>query len=295
MRRGAVDPLRHSEDELLPRKLVTITEIEKKIAARVKDKDALRAAKEAFSLKHTIKESSGVRIAPLATSGLPLTLSRPTMRRSKSLRASQHRCTDALITENRYDREVHNMSAEWIASMIAANPASFFERQHPDVPRPPVVPHLFAAGSDGRRRQSPKYTAIAVLPVGVGSLRSPRLQPSKTALEKWPNVGQAGGPTLHTPFRKQGTAPVRATRRALYHRFGRASSAGRRRQDVADRQEMGYPGCWVIATIRPFTFDAKMKKGVSFGLQSIRRLPTTWSLVVAARSVEGLCRRVCRR
>ena len=54
------------EDELLPRKLVTITEIEKKIAARVKDKDALRAAKEAFSLKYTIKESSGVRIAPVS-------------------------------------------------------------------------------------------------------------------------------------------------------------------------------------------------------------------------------------
>lgn len=53
-----------AEDELRPRKLATITEIERKLAARVKDKDELRKAKEAFSLKYTIKESSGVRIAP---------------------------------------------------------------------------------------------------------------------------------------------------------------------------------------------------------------------------------------
>lgn len=54
------------EDDLRPRKLVGITEIERKIAARVKDKDALRKAKEEFSLKYTIKESSGVKIAPVS-------------------------------------------------------------------------------------------------------------------------------------------------------------------------------------------------------------------------------------
>ena len=53
-----------AEDEIRPRKLATITDIERKLAARVKDKDELRKAKEAFSLKYTIKESSGVRIAP---------------------------------------------------------------------------------------------------------------------------------------------------------------------------------------------------------------------------------------
>ena len=29
---------------------------------------------------------------------------------------------------------------------------------------------------------------------------------------------------------------------------------------------------WVMATLRAFAFDAKMKKGVSFGLQSIMKI-----------------------
>lgn len=44
-----------------------------------------------------------------------------------------------------------------------------------------------------------------------------------------------------------------------------------RTQTITDREEI-YPGVWALVTLRPFAYDAKAKKGVSFGLQNIMKL-----------------------
>lgn len=50
--------------EVLPPKLATITEVERLLAARIKDKNALRGAKEDISIRFTTKESSGLVLVP---------------------------------------------------------------------------------------------------------------------------------------------------------------------------------------------------------------------------------------
>lgn len=51
-------------NDVIPPTLVTITEAEKLLANAIQDKTALRAAKEDLSLRFTVKESSGVTLAP---------------------------------------------------------------------------------------------------------------------------------------------------------------------------------------------------------------------------------------
>ena len=51
-----------NEDEVRPRKLRTITEIERAIAAKYADKDAKRDAKNDFSIACTVKDSSGLTV-----------------------------------------------------------------------------------------------------------------------------------------------------------------------------------------------------------------------------------------
>lgn len=51
-------------NEVRPPKLQTITEIERLLAAKIPDKNALRKAKDDLSVKYTIKESSGLTLVP---------------------------------------------------------------------------------------------------------------------------------------------------------------------------------------------------------------------------------------
>lgn len=50
--------------DVLPPKLAGISEVERLLAARIKDKAALRGAKDDISVKFTIKESSGLTLVP---------------------------------------------------------------------------------------------------------------------------------------------------------------------------------------------------------------------------------------
>jgi hypothetical protein len=52
------------EDEVRPRKLVTITEAEKLLKAALPEPAALKAAKDELSLLYTLKDTSGLTIAP---------------------------------------------------------------------------------------------------------------------------------------------------------------------------------------------------------------------------------------
>lgn len=51
-------------NDVMPPTLATITEVEKLLALHVADKAALKAAKDDLSLRFTVKESSGVTVAP---------------------------------------------------------------------------------------------------------------------------------------------------------------------------------------------------------------------------------------
>ena len=61
--------------DVLPPKLAGITEVERLLAARIKDKAALLAAKEDISVRFTLKESSGLSLVPNADKREPVSQS----------------------------------------------------------------------------------------------------------------------------------------------------------------------------------------------------------------------------
>lgn len=98
----------------------------------------------------------------------------------------------------------------------------------------------------------------------------------KAAIEgKWPNPKTR--PKLKLPLKDQGEM----VRFEGYNEGGRYIIATSRQNKPAvwdkrvqriheDRKELIYPGCWVIATVRPFTYDKGVNRGVSFGLQEVQ-------------------------
>ena len=92
---------------------------------------------------------------------------------------------------------------------------------------------------------------------------------------KWPNPKTR--PKLKLPLKDQGEM----TRFEGYNDGGRYVIATSRQNKPAvwdkqvqrmheDRKDEVYPGCRVIATIRPFTYDKGVNRGVSFGLQEVQ-------------------------
>jgi hypothetical protein len=121
-----------------------------------------------------------------------------------------------------------------------------------------------------------KFSATALFPPAA-DISILKQGATETALAKWPNAGQVGGPTLHTPFRRQdeklnleGYTPggifitATADQRAPYA----VNAQGAPIVDPA----LITSGAWYLFVLRPFTFDATMKKGVSYGLQGIMKI-----------------------
>lgn len=178
--------------------------------------------------------------------------------------------------------KITNMSPERVKSMLAANPCVLLESG--DV-RTCVArasfPHLDkpqAAMEDGK---ADKYALTLLFPHGA-DISVLKQAASAKALEKWPNAGQPGGPTLHTPFRDQADK-IKFDGYVAGAFF--ITATGERKPPVVNTQRLPivdargvYPGCWVIAIVRPFYFEAKnkqgktIKQGVSFGLQSVMKI-----------------------
>ena len=88
------------------------------------------------------------------------------------------------------------------------------------------------------------------------------------------NAGKQGGPKLKGPIKQQADMADR------YEGYGHegvyiSATADRqptvydaRQQPITDPDRV-YPGVWVVATIRPFTYDKGVNKGTSFGLQAL--------------------------
>lgn len=118
-----------------------------------------------------------------------------------------------------------------------------------------------------------KYQGTALFPPAA-DISLLKTAATEAALSKWANAGQAGGPTLHTPFRQQSEKPnlegytpggifitATADQRAPYA----VDAQGAPLTDNA----LVVSGAWYFFVLRPFVFDAGLKKGVSFGLQGV--------------------------
>lgn len=169
-----------------------------------------------------------------------------------------------------------NMSPEWVQSLLTAYPCTKLESGNIRTCIARLsFPHLFKPQPPMEAGGKEKFTATLLFPVGA-DLSVLKQAAAECAIEKWPNAGKPGGPTLHTPFRKQ-DEKVQFAGYEVGGFFIVAS--GERKPPVVDAKTLPiveeksvYPGMWVMATLRAFAFDAKMKKGVSFGLQSIMKI-----------------------
>ena len=118
----------------------------------------------------------------------------------------------------------------------------------------------------------PKYSAVLLFPLGVSV--APLMQAAqKTAFEEWGEKSKKM--TLHNPFRDQGMKQlagyVKGAPFITVSTKQKPGVVGPDMKPIMDPEEI-YAGCWVLATIRPFSFDATAKKGVSFGLQNILKI-----------------------
>lgn len=121
-----------------------------------------------------------------------------------------------------------------------------------------------------------KFSATALFPPAA-DLSILKAAATEAALSKWPQAGQQGGPTLHTPFRPQadkanleGYTPggvfitATADQRAPYAVDARGAPITEEAQLLS--------GAWYFFVLRPFIFDAGLKKGVGFGLQGVMKI-----------------------
>ena len=132
-------------------------------------------------------------------------------------------------------------------------------------------PKLFEPGEpddNGKR----KYSATALFPAGA-DLSVLKKVAGETAKARWPEAGTENGPTLHSPFKAQadkkqfdGYVPGSICITANGER--KPFFVDQRMAPITDPSKE-YPGAWVILVLRPYAFDVKKKKGVSFGLQGV--------------------------
>jgi len=166
-----------------------------------------------------------------------------------------------------------NMPREWIENAMRLNPCRVLESGN--ILTCPVrlsFPYLFEKQPPMEDGGKAKYALTLLFPFGA-DLSVLRAEAARTAKEKWPNAGTEGGPRLHSPFRDQAEK---------LHFEGYQSGAifitasAERQPPVVDSRSVpvidaakAYPGAWALVSIRPFAFEKKAKKGVSFGLQAV--------------------------
>lgn len=112
----------------------------------------------------------------------------------------------------------------------------------------------------------PKYSTVLLFPKGAD------LSILKTEAGTLVKANSKGG-AVHNPFRNQGEKQLAGYEDgAIFMTVSttqRPGVLGIDGKPVLDQEDV-YPGVWALVTIRPFWFDAKVKKGVSFGLQNVR-------------------------
>lgn len=166
------------------------------------------------------------------------------------------------------------MSDEWIVDALKRNPC--VKLDNGNIRTCPVrlsFPNIFQKGKAIEEGKEPKYGATLLFPKDA-DISVLRAEATAVAYAKWPQLqqGQSVG-ALHSPFKDQGDksqfegyTPGNICVSAYADRKPPAVDA--RLAPLVDEARI-YPGVWAIVTLRCFDFDVKVKKGVSFGLQSV--------------------------
>ena len=170
--------------------------------------------------------------------------------------------------------ESSKMTDEWIKSVVARNPIVRLESGN--IRTCPVrlsFPNLFKRskpippaieGTFGANLLFPLCADPAVLKAAHDETRNEKWGPDP---KKWPKFS-------HSAFKPQdemlkyegyneGGFYISATSRQ-----NRPTLVDAKGQIITD-ETLVYPGVWAVCTVRPFTYDKGVNKGVSFGLQSV--------------------------
>lgn len=120
--------------------------------------------------------------------------------------------------------------------------------------------------------QEPKYSVSLLFPKGA-DISLLREAAKHCAVGKF--GAKAGSMNLHSPFRDQADKQFEGYEPGcVYFNATSKQRPGVKLRDArTDATEDDiYPGCWALVTVRPFAFESKAKKGVSFGLQNVMKL-----------------------
>ena len=166
-----------------------------------------------------------------------------------------------------------NMSPEWVKSVLSKYPCTVLESG--DIRTCPVrlsFPWVFKKQEAMEEGGKPKYAATLLFPHGA-DLTVLRKAAEQTVREKW---GEGAGKkfTIHSPFRDQKDKAERYDGYTPGAYFITSSSERKppvvdtKRVPVVDEAKV-YPGVWALVIVRPFAYEKKVKRGISFGLQSL--------------------------
>lgn len=116
----------------------------------------------------------------------------------------------------------------------------------------------------------PKGADLSALKAAVNAVVTEKLGADKS---KWPKG-------MRSPFRdqaereKDGKLPEGYEAGAIFINLKATQRPGvvdANVQDILEERDF-YAGCWAIANVRPYYYDQKGNKGVSFGLQNIQKV-----------------------
>ena len=167
-----------------------------------------------------------------------------------------------------------NMTDEWIARVVKNNP--FTQLDTGDVRTCPVrlsFPFIFTKAKPVEEGKEGAYSAALVIPT-MADLTVLYKAAENAVLAQWPKAGQPGGPKVKAPFLKQdemlqygGFSPGGIYIRAVAYE-NRPPVYNQQLAPIVDPAKV-YPGVWAVCTVRAFTYDKGVNKGVSFGLNSV--------------------------
>lgn len=161
------------------------------------------------------------------------------------------------------------MSDAWIERAVKDNPIVLLESgNYRTCPVRLSFPNLFQKSRPIPPNPEGKYGSNLIFPVNadLSILKSAAAQCAK---DKW----GASPPKLRSPFKDQGEMLKYAgyTEGGIYLACNSTQKPAvvDLKQSIITDETRAYPGVWAICTIRPFTYDQSVNKGVAFGLQSV--------------------------
>ena len=138
--------------------------------------------------------------------------------------------------------------------------------------------HVFRPQKAMNAGEDPRYSVVALFKPGedLAALKNAAAQACAAEWgpdpSKWPS-------NLHNPFRDQGDKEgtdgyvkgAKFLTATSKNKPGLVIKVNGVCHDIVEEKDF-YSGCYAILCVRPFTFDIKGKRGVSFGLQHVLKM-----------------------